>query len=134
MRNLDPTRILGLALALLLLVGPQAVQAQKKPTTIGAEVSVQVRVTFSAREREQITTFFSQHRPADLKPLPPGIRKNLARGKPLPPGIAKQTLPPELVRVLPERSGYEVVQVGWDVVLVEVATGVIRDVLMDVIR
>ena len=27
------------------------------------------------------------------KPLPPGIRKNLARGKPLPPGIAKTPMP-----------------------------------------
>jgi len=69
-----------------------------------------------------------------MKPLPPGIRKNLARGKPLPPGIAKKTLAPDLVRLLPPRSGYEVVQVGWDVVLVEVATGIIHDVLMDVIR
>jgi hypothetical protein len=134
MGNLKPSQVLGLALAPVLLVSPHAVQGQKKPKTTGRDVSVQVQVTFSAHEREQITTFFSQHRPADLKPLPPGIRKKLARGKPLPPGIAKQTLPPELVRVLPERSGYEVVQVGWDVVLVEVATGVIRDVLLDVIR
>lgn len=129
-----PTRTLGLALALMLLVCPEAVQAQKKPKNTGPQVAVQVRVTFSAQEREQIVAFFVEHRPADLKPLPPGIRKKLARGKPLPPGIAKKTLPPELLRVLPERSGYEVVQVGWDVVLVEVATGIIHDVLMDVIR
>jgi hypothetical protein len=134
MGNPEPSRVLGLALALLLLGGPQVVQAQKKPKASGTDVSVQVQVTFSAHEREQITTFFAEHRPADLKPLPPGIRKKLARGKPLPPGIAKRTLPPDLLTVLPERSGFEVVQVGWDVVLVEVATGLIRDVLMDVIR
>ena len=135
MRNRDRGGVLGLALAVpLLLFSPQAAQAQKKPKNPGDGASVQVQVTFSLHEREQITTFFAEHRPEDLRPLPPGIRKNLARGKPLPPGIAKKALPPELVRVLPERSGYEVVQVGWDVVLVEVATGVIRDVLMDVVR
>ena len=32
----------------------------------------------------------------NYKSLPPGIRKNLARGKPLPPGIAKQVAPNSL--------------------------------------
>lgn len=41
------------------------------------------------------------------KPLPPGIRKNLARGKPLPPGIAKTRLPGGYVGRLPHYSGYE---------------------------
>ncbi len=36
------------------------------------------------------------------KPLPPGIRKNLARGKPLPPGIARtRNLSDPLLRDLP---------------------------------
>lgn len=135
MRNRDRRRVLGLALTLtVLLFGTQTAQAQKKPKTSGDGAAIQVQVTFSLHEREQIRAFFVEHRPEEPEPLPPGIRKNLARGKPLPPGIAKKTLPPELMRALPERSGYEVVRVGWDVVLVEVATGMIRDVLMDVIR
>lgn len=135
MRNHDRSRGLGVVLALpLLLFGTQAAQAQKKPKDPGAGAAVQVQITFSQHEREQITAFFVEHQPEDQRPLPPGVRKNLARGKPMPPGIAKKTLPPDLVRVLPERPGYEVVQVGWDVVLVEVATGLIRDVLMDVIH
>ena len=68
------------------------------------------------------------------KPLPPGIRKKIGRGKPMPPGIAKQVLPEDLLALLPERAGYHRVRVGLDVLLVEVATGVIHDVLMDVIR
>jgi hypothetical protein len=32
------------------------------------------------------------------------------------------------------REGFEIVEVGLDVLLVEVATGVIHDVLMDIIR
>lgn len=68
------------------------------------------------------------------KPLPPGIAKNLQRGKPLPPGIAKQRLPDDLVRRLPPvRDGYERVVVDGRVLLVEVATQVIHDVLMEAV-
>lgn len=66
--------------------------------------------------------------------LPPGIAKNLARGKPLPPGIAKQVLPGGLVAALPPvRPGYERVIVDGRVLLVEVATQIVHDVLTDVI-
>jgi hypothetical protein len=126
---------LGPVLALaMFFVGAAEAQEQKKPKGRGAAVQVQVRVEFSAQEREQIRVFFGEHRPEGVKPIPPGIRKNLARGKPMPPGIAKQVLPPGLLETLPQREGYEVVRVGWDVVLVEVATGIVHDVLMDVIR
>ena len=128
----------GILLAVpLLLLGTQGAFAQKKPKgkdRTDPGVSVQVELTFSLGEREHITAFFAAHGPEGVKPLPPGIRKNLARGKPMPPGIAKKALAPELMGLLPPRPGYEVVQVGWDVLLVEVATGLIRDVLMDVIR
>ena len=40
-----------------------------------------------------------------LKPLPPGIAKNLARGKPIPPGIARTRAPDDLVVLLPVRDG-----------------------------
>ena len=68
------------------------------------------------------------------KGLPPGIAKNLARGKPLPPGIAKQVLPQGLVALLPTvPHGYERIIVDGKVLLVEVATHVIHDILEDVI-
>ncbi|NJD30600.1 MAG: hypothetical protein FIB04_01775 [Gammaproteobacteria bacterium] len=68
------------------------------------------------------------------KPLPPGIAKNLARGKPLPPGIARQQLPPDLVRQLPPvPSGYERVVVDGRVLLVDIATQIIHDVLMEAV-
>lgn len=135
MRSRGQRRALGLLLALpMLLLGTDGADGQTKPKESGAAVQVQVQVEFSARERERIRVFFEEHRPEDVKPIPPGTRKNLARGKPMPPGIAKQTLPPDLLQTLPERDGYEVVRVGWDVLLVEVATGIIHDVLMDVIR
>ena len=66
--------------------------------------------------------------------LPPGIRKNLERGKPLPRGIARKQVPGALRSELAVPTGYEVIEVGLDVLLVEVATGLIHDVLMDVVR
>ena len=138
MWNRTSRRLVGLLISVpLLLVGTQDAHAQKKPKgkdRTDPGVAVQVEVTLSLHEREVIMAFFTEHRPEDANRLPPGIRKNLARGKPMPPGIAKKELAPELVSLLPLRSGYEVVQVGWDVVLVEVATGLIRDVMMDVIH
>ncbi|TDF80807.1 anti-virulence regulator CigR family protein [Pseudomonas sp. H9] len=60
--------------------------------------------------------------------LPPGIQKNLARGKPLPPGIAKK-LDGRLIGHLPRYDGYEWQQVGTDLILVAIATGIIYEVL-----
>ncbi|WP_421682027.1 hypothetical protein HKW98_13045 [Stutzerimonas urumqiensis] len=64
--------------------------------------------------------------------LPPGIRKNLARGKPLPPGIAKQ-LDSRLLGRLPRYDDHEWKQVGADLVLVAVATGIVIEILNDVL-
>ncbi|WPN49503.1 MULTISPECIES: anti-virulence regulator CigR family protein [unclassified Pseudomonas] len=60
--------------------------------------------------------------------LPPGIQKNLARGKPLPPGIAKK-LDGRLIGRLPHYDGYEWQQVGTDLILVALATGLIYEIL-----
>lgn len=64
--------------------------------------------------------------------LPPGIRKNLARGKPIPPGIAKKAVPGPMLARLPRYPGYEWQILGSDLVLVATATAVIADVLFDV--
>lgn len=66
--------------------------------------------------------------------LPPGIAKNLRRGKPLPPGIARQALPGDLIaRLPPAPRGYERIELAGRILLVEVATQVIHDVLEDAI-
>ncbi len=64
--------------------------------------------------------------------LPPGIRQNLARGKPLPPGIAKN-LDNRLLGHLPRYEGYEWKQLGRDVILVAIATGLIHEILENVL-
>lgn len=134
-----PPRIMGVVLIVpLLMVFTGSAQAQKNGKARKKETAqpagVVAQVSFSVFERDQITRFFAENRVREPKPLPPGIRKKIGRGKPMPPGIAKQVLPEDLVALLPERAGYHRVRVGLDVLLVEVATGVIHDVLMDVIR
>lgn len=67
--------------------------------------------------------------------LPPGIARNLERGKPLPPGIAKQYLPPSLIgRLPPLSSGLEYIVVAGKLLLVEAATQIVREVLIDVMN
>ena len=84
--------------------------------------------------RDNPDSYHQGHGKKTRNGLPPGIAKNLARGKPLPPGIAKQVLPGGLVSTLPPvRPGYERVIVDGRVLLVEVATQIVHDVLTDVI-
>ncbi len=105
-----------------------------------AHAALGVEVTFSVGEAATIRAYYedghsqSRNKGKGQKSLPPGIAKNLARGKPMPPGIAKQVLPTDLVRLLPAvPHGYERVYVTGKVLLVEIATQVIHDVLEDVI-
>lgn len=65
-------------------------------------------------------------------PLPPGIQKNLARGKPLPPGIAKKLVPGPMLNRLPQYSGYEWRVAGTELILVNLATLAVAEVLQQV--
>jgi hypothetical protein len=109
--------------------------------TLVSVASADTSVVFTKDEIAVINDYFARY-PTDTgagkqkksKGLPPGIAKNLARGKPLPPGIAKQQLPQDLVRQLPPvRTGYERVVVDGRVLLVDIATQVISDVLMEAV-
>lgn len=98
-----------------------------------------LEVGFSGGEVDMIRAWYREHEhegdhKKGRKALPPGIAKNLQRGKALPPGIAKQVLPAGLIgRLPPVREGYERLIVDGKVLLVEVATQIIHDVLADVI-
>lgn len=66
--------------------------------------------------------------------LPPGIAKNLERGKPLPPGIAAQHLPRELLVRLPRPAdGLEYLVVAGKLLLVDTATQLVHDVLLETV-
>jgi len=71
----------------------------------------------------------SNHRITGGKPLPPGIRKNLAIGKPMPPGIQKTRMPESFINELPRHDGYEWQQAGADLVLVASGSLIISDIL-----
>ena len=90
-------------------------------------------VLIGTNDRRIIQDYFRLN-PYPAQGLPPGIAKNLARGKPLPPGIAKQQLPSDLVRLLPPvYPGYERIVVDGRVLLVDIATQMIHDVLMEAV-
>jgi hypothetical protein len=71
---------------------------------------------------------------AGQKELPPGIRKNLAKGKPLPPGISKSKAPSSLLGKLPKHDGFEWRMAGTDLLLVSKSDKVVSDVLKDVFK
>jgi hypothetical protein len=66
--------------------------------------------------------------------LPPGLKKHLDERGALPPGLAKRDLPPNLQSALPWRINEEFLIIDDDVVLIERATGVVLDVLENVLR
>ncbi len=120
-----------IAIALLLV-------AHSAPQTLAGELGVSV--VFTDKEISVIRTYYRDHSVTNSKhgkgkkTLPPGIAKNLRLGKPLPSGIAKQVLPTSLIDLLPPPPhGYERVAIDGKVLLVEIATQVIHDVLEDLI-
>ena len=105
--------------------------------TVADEVGFQVIITDD--EAAIIQGYYqrhdalSKHGHKNKKGLPPGIAKNLQRGKPLPPGIAKQYLPDDLQSALPKTpDGYERIIVDGKILLIEIATQVVRDVLTEI--
>ena len=66
--------------------------------------------------------------------LPPGLQKHIEKYGTLPPGLAKKELPPGLAKRLGStRSGLERLIVDDDVVLVEAATGIVLDIIKDIV-
>ena len=143
--RIDPERralhIVGMLALAVMMFSPTSLLAQGRGRSAPGRdgggdrptVSVSTEVTISTGDRDAIRAYYAAHPQTDVEALPPGIRRNLERGKPLPPGIAKKATPPELRSTLHLSQGYDVVQVGLDVLLVDVATNVIHDVLSDII-
>lgn len=100
-----------------------------------------VGAVFSDTEIAVIRSFYRDHQPSAAagggrkhKRLPPGIAKNLRAGKPLPPGIAKRGLPAGLLdRLPPAPRGYERIEIDGRILLVEIATQIIHDVITDLV-
>ncbi len=68
------------------------------------------------------------------RPLPPGLQKHIQRTGRLPPGLQKRALPSDLRGLLPRRTGQDYRVVGNDIVLIEIATGLILDIIQGALR
>ena len=127
-----PSLLAALFLFLVMGLSPHSADAQGRGNRPSA--AAPAGATLSIELKAQIGDFYSSRPESGVEALPPGIRRRLERGKPLPPGIAKKTAPPVLRSTLALPAGYEIVEVGLDVLLVEIATNIIHDVLMDIVR
>jgi hypothetical protein len=141
-------RIAGVMLlaAVLAVAGPAAAgnkgnpgKGQGKGHSGGDAAEVLAGAVITAFEVAIINDYLHQHRAnlppvfAEAKPLPPGIAMKLARGGSMPPGIAKRYFPNNLLAQLPPRPGQEWLVVGTDILLISAATGIILDVLHDIL-
>ena len=122
-------RFLLIAVVLVAAATPALAQRPDNPGKAkGPKDQPTVRVVFVDSDRGVFRDYYRTHREG-VKPLPPGIAKNLARGKPLPPGIAKTRVPDVVLVKLPWRPpGYTFFLVGDRIVLVN-AGGLIADIL-----
>ena len=141
-------RYLVLSAITLLLFTTTSSHAEDVATAVVREG---VKASFEEFERQMIYKYFGEHtyqhedhdydhdydkkaKKDRKKGLPPGIQKKLERGGTLPPGIAKNYLPDDLEHRLPPLpQGYERTIVGNDVLLVEIDTGRIADIVTDAI-
>lgn len=98
----------------------------KSSFSVDIDLSATVTAGISIGDARRLA---SSHGITGGKPLPPGIRKNLARGKPMPPGIQKTRMPGSFINQLPHHQGYEWQQAGTDLVLVISGSLVISDIL-----
>ena len=100
--------------------------ARKTATAKGAKLKV--------RKGDKVTVITGRDKGKSGK-MPPGLARHIERYGTLPPGLAKKPLPPGLAGRLPATTaGRKRVIVGTDVVLVQAATGVILDIIKDVVR
>jgi len=114
--------------------GPGASVGNARPESNRGVNRSESSTVLSADMRSIIREYYSSRPASQVASLPPGIRRNLARGKPLPPGIAKRFAPSNLSQRVRMPLGYQLVEAGHDLLLVNVATNLIHDILLGVVR
>lgn len=99
-----------------------------------SDTNVSVNIVFGDRDRAIITDYY-RSAGGGPKSMPPGHAKQLARNGTLPPGIAKKQMPGDLIgRLPPVPRGYDRVIIGSDVVLIQISTNTIMDIIQGVVR
>jgi len=134
------TLLLALVMGLCACTSLGSTSTNIHPSARPASAASQVGATavFSADDIRIIrayyqTSAYADNRKGKSKSLPPGIAKNLQRGKPLPPGIAKRALPYDLrSRLSRPPVGYGRYVVAGKILLVELGTQIVRDILTDI--
>lgn len=126
--------ILSIGLCVLLAASPVLANPPHGKGKPGQHDGVQIDLRGPAVDVGRVRIILGDNRQwiGPTSSLPPGIAKNLARGKPLPPGIAKN-FDSRLTSRLPHYEGYEWKQIGRDVVLVAIATGIVYEILRNVL-
>lgn len=120
-----------LLIAAILAAATSHANAQRPNKPKGPKDKPAVRVVFQESDRGVFRDYYRAH-PGAVKPLPPGIAKNLERGKPLPPGIARTRVPDAVLVRLPWRpAGYTFFVVGDRVVLLD-GKGLVADILVSI--
>lgn len=103
-----------------------------------AAVGAAAGILLSSQERSILHDIFGGGRKVKgfkkPKPIPPGIRKKIARGGTIPPGIAMTRLPDSTLSRLPRRQNQDYVAIGSDIVLIDRSTRVIVDVVEEILR
>ena len=110
---------------------PSHEHASPSGVRVDADIGGLVSVSIGSGDARRIA---ERHGYVGYAPLPPGIRKNLARGKPLPPGIAKKMVPGPMLRELPVYAGHEWRVAGDDLILVSLGSGLVVEVMGDIFR
>jgi hypothetical protein len=135
----NPSRTLLICSALAIALATQSAFAAPKSDhpgkhSAGHDSDVRVQLSGPSIDIGRVRIVLGDNRQLIGSPsaLPPGIAKNLARGKPLPPGIAKN-FDGRVASQLPRYDGYEWKQAGTDVILVAIATGIVYEVLRNVL-
>jgi hypothetical protein len=135
----NPSRILLICSGLAIALATQSAFAAPKNDNHGKQAAgydddVSVHVSGPTIDIGRVRIVLGDNRQliGPSSSLPPGIAKNLARGKPLPPGIAKN-FDSRVASQLPRYDGYQWKRAGTDVVLVAIATGIIYEVLRNVL-
>ncbi|MSO70632.1 MAG: hypothetical protein EXQ88_01210 [Alphaproteobacteria bacterium] len=131
-------RTFVIAIAAVLLSAPALAQMPRPigvPPVGAAPLTNQqvLDIAFTEIERQMIGDFYARQRAeAERDALPPGLQKHLDKRGTLPPGLAKKALPTDLDRLLPRPAyGSERMIVDNDVLLVQIGTGIILDILVD---
>ena len=111
---------LGLALliAITLPVVSEAQSGRGKGKEAGKSESAKAHARGSDVEIRTIREYYSEPS-RKLKPLPPGMYKNLGRGKPVPAGIVRTRFPELLEARMPRREGVSWWIAGDQVLLVD---------------